>query len=239
MANSITAVQNARVRRMVEMGKRQVGTFHITTEFNLDKTKNELLQLLGNLDQAVTEVMEKYAQKTRTVMVNQFNRTAVYSRPSRKTGRLLAALDSHKVTRSGKVLTARIGDQGKLPFYWEAQESGSQPFDFLQKFVLVYRDGKPKFYSVRPAKAGTQNTISANPKSVGATNRFFTKHGKIEPINLYVSNPGIRRRDFIKTGRVFLFKALPFMFQEIISRAAPKTSKRAGGRGVNLADVSY
>lgn len=232
MAYSIFAQQ------LVQSGARLSRGFKISAEFKLDKTKEELEGMLRGLDQAVFEVMEKYAQQTKKKMVDRFEQTAVYKRPSRRTGQLLRAINQHSVSRSGKEVIARVGNQTMLPYYWKWQEGGTRGFDFTQKFNLVYRDGKPKFYSVRPARPGSLNTIKANPGSTPATNKYWQNNPDAEPVrvHLYVYNPGIRKRDFIRTGRVFLFRSLPNIYREILERAAPTGGKSGPSAGTFVGD---
>lgn len=221
-----------RAEAIVFSGARKSREFRITPKFKTDATIKDLQKALRNLDNTVIQIMTKYAKETIKTIKQQFNKTAVYSRPSRKTGNLLRALDQYSVSRYGQYVIAKIGNKAQLPFYWRIQESGRGAYTFQEKFVKVWRDGKPKLYTVRPAAPGTRNTIQANPGSVGTTNQYFKLHRKnITPVVLTIRHPGVRARGFIEAGRAFMFSSLTKMQREILEKAKPK-----GKRGVSYSE---
>ena len=198
-----------------------MASVNLNIKNNLPVVKKQLLNLKEKIDRIALIELDKYAQKIQNIMVNRFDRTAVYKRPSRKTGALRYAINQHKIVRLAGMTgyAAYIGDAGALPFYWKTQEYGKKPYTFTEQYVPVWINGEVELYTVKPAQTGTLNNFIGNPGSIGANRKFFTYNPKENFVTLNINHPGVKARGFVAFGVRSLHMTGATFMKNLISKA--------------------
>lgn len=119
-----------------------------------------------------------------------------YDSTSRKSaGTLREKIDRIKTMHLGGSIVSTIGDVKSLPFYWKFQEFGTKAFTFKQPFSVIFSGKDMKLIPIKKSLVTGVRQYSATLWKT-ADNRFIKF--------LDIKHPGIKKRGFFLSGKLFL-----------------------------------
>lgn len=179
---------------------------------SMGKTRGQFKKAINRIEAATNLVLQREGKKIRDVMLEKFDSTSVYSKPSRKTGRIRDALNIYTVTRDANNFYLKVGSAARLPRtrgplgipYWKIQEKGIlKGFEFDQKFLPI-------------------SIAGGDFKLVSKKREWFISRPDIESYTIRVRNPGFRPRGFISAGFTYTRSVGSKIIKEIIVKALKK-----------------